>query len=59
MTFPYIAKVDTDRQLNPGLSEWNFRDEVLRRVFMGLISRRFKRPAHPISRSENAAKLAL
>jgi len=32
---PDISKVDTDRHLNPGLSVWNFRDEVLRRVFHG------------------------
>jgi hypothetical protein len=30
---PNISKVDTDRPLNPGQSAWNFRDEVLRRVF--------------------------
>jgi hypothetical protein len=32
---PDISKVDTDRHLNPGPSAWNFRDEVLRRVFHG------------------------
>ena len=32
---PDISKVDTDRHLNPGPSVWNFRDEVLRRVFHG------------------------
>src|SRR5271167_3023479 len=30
---PDISKVNTDRHLNPGLSGWSFRDEVLRRVF--------------------------
>jgi hypothetical protein len=32
---PDISKVDTDRHLNPGTPAWNFRDEVLRRVFHG------------------------
>jgi hypothetical protein len=27
---PGIAKVDTNRQLGPGMSPWNFRDEALR-----------------------------
>src|SRR6202035_5827153 len=32
---PDISKVDTDRHLDPGPSAWNFRNEVLRRVFHG------------------------
>src|ERR1035437_5988300 len=32
---PDISKVDTDRPLNPALSAWYFRDEVLRLVFHG------------------------
>jgi hypothetical protein len=32
---PDISKRDTDRHLNPGPSAWDFRDEVLRRVFHG------------------------
>jgi hypothetical protein len=32
---PDISKVDTDRHLNPGPSEWDFRDEVLRWLFHG------------------------
>jgi hypothetical protein len=32
---PDISKVDTDRRLNSGPSAGSFRDEVLRRIFMG------------------------
>jgi len=32
---PDISKVDTDRHLNLGLPAWDFRDDVLRRVFHG------------------------
>jgi hypothetical protein len=45
---PDISKIDADRHLNPGLSAWDFRDEVLRRLFHGKQSLRSERPAHPI-----------
>jgi hypothetical protein len=32
---PNISKIDADGHLNPGLSAWDFRDEMLRRVFHG------------------------
>src|SRR5271170_6809630 len=32
---PNISQVNADRQDNPELSAWDFRDEVLRRVFHG------------------------
>jgi hypothetical protein len=32
---PDISKVDADRHLNPGLSAWDFCDEVLRWLFHG------------------------
>jgi hypothetical protein len=32
---PDITKVDTNRQLGPGLPAWNFRDEMLRRLLHG------------------------
>jgi hypothetical protein len=32
---PDITKVDTDRHLNPGPPAWNFRDEMMRRLFHG------------------------
>jgi hypothetical protein len=45
---PDITKIDADRQLVPGLSAWNFRDEVMRRRLHGIRSRSSERPAHPI-----------
>jgi hypothetical protein len=30
-----ISKIDAKRHLDPGLSAWDIRDEVLRRVFHG------------------------
>jgi hypothetical protein len=32
---PDISKVDTDHHLNRGLSAWDFRNEILRRLFHG------------------------
>ena len=32
---PDVTKIDAGRQLNPGPSAWNFRDEVLRRFLHG------------------------
>jgi hypothetical protein len=48
-TDPDIAKVNTDRHLNVGLSAWDFCDEVMRRLFHGKQSLRSGRSAHPIS----------
>jgi hypothetical protein len=47
---PDIAKVDADRDLNLGLSAWDFSDEVLRWLLHEKQSLRSGRPAHPISR---------
>ena len=32
---PDIPKINADRQFDPGLPAWNFRDEVMRRLFHG------------------------
>jgi hypothetical protein len=47
---PDVAKVDTDRNLNLGLSAWDFSDGVLRWLLHGKQSLRSGRPAHPIYR---------
>ena len=47
---PDISKVDPDRHLNLRAAAWNFRNEVLRRLFHGEQSLRSQRPAHPIFR---------
>jgi hypothetical protein len=46
---PDITKINANRQLALELSEWNFRDEVLRRLLNGIQSPPSGRPAHPIS----------
>ena len=51
---PDIPKVDANRRLGPGLSAWDFCDEVLRCLFHGKQSLRSGRPAHPIYRDEFA-----
>jgi hypothetical protein len=33
---PDVSEVDADRRGNPGLSAWNFRDEVLRWLLHGI-----------------------
>jgi hypothetical protein len=38
---PDIAKVDTDRHLNPGLPAWDFSNEVLRWLLMGTVCSSF------------------
>jgi hypothetical protein len=45
---PDIIEVDADRQLHPGLSAWDFRDEVLRWLLHGKQSLPSGGPAHPI-----------
>jgi hypothetical protein len=35
---PGVTKVDANRHLYHGLSEWDFRDEVLRRLLHGIQS---------------------
>ena len=45
---PDIAKVDADRDLNLGLSAWNFSDEVLRWLLHGNSLLLLGGPAHPI-----------
>jgi hypothetical protein len=47
---PDISKVDADCHLDPGLSAWNFRDEMLRWLFHGEQSLLSEGPAYPICR---------
>jgi hypothetical protein len=47
---PDITKIAADHQLVPGLSAWNFCDEVMRCRLHGIQSRSSERPAHPMYR---------
>ena len=43
---PDIAKIDPNRHLNPGAAPWYFRDEILRRFFIRIVSLFSVRPSH-------------
>jgi hypothetical protein len=56
---PDIAKIDTNRQLGPGLPAGNFSDEVLRWILHGKQSLRSdsEGPAHPIYRPSDEKRV--